>query len=128
MRLLNGKLQYVLGEEQRDLRDSRVDDLWRAVTPAIVEADVDAGHSSGVMLADASAAPVMVILPDARRYKGPVVVKKIDSSPVNAVRVVTVGGQTVDGQSFIELTAANSCVVLIPHEGRWFIIGGTAGA
>jgi len=126
MRLLGGKEQYVLGEEQRDMREAEKRKPVNVYAPVSSMTDVTITHTERTVLADARAAAIVVYLPDGKQYL-PVMVKKVDST-ANAVTIVPKGRATIEGASSLALTAEGAAVLLLSDGTDWHKFSEVAGS
>jgi hypothetical protein len=76
-----------------------------------------------LVLCDASVSSFPVTLPDASSLRDVIIyVKKIDST-VNTVTLLTVSGQTIDGQDSIVLESQYESEILIPSISNYYRFG-----
>lgn len=126
MKILGGKEQYVLGEEQRDLRDAqkrRAENAWAMIRTMT---HYRIGATVRTVFVDASAGAVSVYLPVVSQHL-PVTIKKVDTS-ANAVTVYPVGSAKVERAASLSLTLDGQAVVLLNDGTDWQKIGEVAGA
>lgn len=92
-----------------------------------VSADRSLPGDAFLVLVDATAAPVTLTLLRADGFGGKrFCIKKVDSS-VNAVIIVPIAGQTIDGQSSVELIAEEQSIDLISDNENYVTISEGTG-
>lgn len=92
-----------------------------------VNADRDLPNDAFLVLVDASAGPITVTLQRADGFGGKrFCVKKIDAS-VNAVTIVPIAGQTIDGLTSVELSVEGEEIELISDNENYLSIGIATG-
>lgn len=88
-----------------------------------VSADRDLPTDAFLVLVDASAGPVTITLLRADGWGGKrFCIKKVDSS-VNVVTVVPVAGQTIDGQTSVELAVLEQAIELLSDNENYVSVG-----
>jgi hypothetical protein len=79
-------------------------------------------ENDSVLLVDASANSVYIVLPQASSAIGrQYIIKKIDSS-ANEVRIVPLPEETIEGLEFIQLSSQYESVTLVAGENMWYRI------
>lgn len=92
------------------------------VTVVTKTEDFTVGTATDVVLADASAGPIVITLPAAAIAAGKLFwIKKIDSS-ANLVTVATTGSETLDGYFALALCDEGNAVQLVSDACNWWII------
>jgi len=87
-----------------------------------ITANVTLDNTYHVVLADAQNGAITITLPNASTCAGrQYIIKKIDST-LNAVTVIPLSGQTIDGQSSISITIQNDLKRIISDGTNWYII------
>lgn len=96
----------------------------RDVPVRSVSANYQATLSDRIILVDASASPVTIILTYAALQRDFFYIKKTDSS-ANLVTILPQAGDSIEGAGSLSLDAANDTAVLVPNgTTAWFIVAG----
>lgn len=85
-----------------------------------VTVDTQAVGTDAVLLVDATAGAVAVLLMQARVVTFPLTVKKIDVS-ANAVTVTAFGTETIDGGATYSLAAQGNGVTVVSDHSNYFV-------
>jgi hypothetical protein len=87
-----------------------------------ITANTTLNNTYHIILANASSGAITITLPSAPNCTGrQYIIKKIDSS-TNAVIIMPQSGQTIDGQSSINLTTQNDLRRIVSSGTNWYII------